>query len=129
MHEPLFFLSWMLGVCTCTPLRHGTQLDDSSLSGRLPSELAALSALAGLDVENNFELTGPIPSEYNQLSSMFTLLLANNKLEGPIDSMLVRMSWLVQADFAYNSFTGEGPGGDSPLPPRAQSACWPVLFF
>ena len=66
-------------------------LQNNQLSGSIPTELGDLSSLWYLRLENN-QLSGSIPTELGNLSSLYWLLLSGNALSGPIPQALGNLS-------------------------------------
>ena len=87
-----------------------TKLDltENRLSGRMPSNLGDLSSLSELRLGNN-HLSGPIPSELGKLSLLTRLDLENNDLSGPIPSQLGGMSDLRVLLLGDNNLSGRVP--------------------
>ena len=87
-----------------------TKLDltGNRLSGRMPSQLGDLSSLRELRLGNN-DLSGPIPSELGKLSALTRLDLENNDLSGPIPSQLEGMSDLRVLLLGDNNLDGRVP--------------------
>ena len=71
----------------------GLGLDYNELTGPIPAELGDLSSLMGLDLTLN-KLTGPIPAELGNLSSLTVLWLIENGLTGPVPAELGDLSSL-----------------------------------
>ncbi|MXW56736.1 MAG: hypothetical protein F4Z59_08815, partial [Gemmatimonadales bacterium] len=88
----------------------GLDLDGNGLSGPLPHELGNLSSLKELELQNN-RLTGPIPPELGNISSLRILTLTGNRLSGPIPPELGELSSLLGLWLRSNSLTG-------PIPPE-----------
>ncbi|OAY66124.1 Receptor protein kinase TMK1 [Ananas comosus] len=57
-------------------------LHSNSFSGPIP-DLSRLTDLADLDLRDN-ELTGPVPDSLTGLDSLWTVVLTNNLLQGPV---------------------------------------------
>ena len=87
-----------------------TELDltDNELTGTIPSELSNLSSLERLNLFNN-ELTGTIPSELGNLASLQRLNLFNNQLTGTIPSELGNLSSLLELGLSGNQLKGTIP--------------------
>ncbi|MCE2399217.1 MAG: Ig-like domain-containing protein [Gemmatimonadetes bacterium] len=83
-------------------------LRGNSLTGEIPSELGDLSSLEVLWVLSN-SLTGEIPSELGDLSNLETLGLNHNSLTGEIPPELGDLSNLEWLYLESNSLTGEIP--------------------
>jgi Leucine-rich repeat (LRR) protein len=62
----------------------------NNLSGRIPSELGNLTSLITLDLSDN-KLTGSIPSEIGNMTSLLNLWLQGNRLEGDVPSSFVNL--------------------------------------
>ena len=84
------------------------RLDSNSLSGALPSDLGDLSSLTVLDLGHN-ALTGAIPSELGDLSSLLLLRLDDNGLTGSIPSELGSLSNLTGMELQVNELSGSIP--------------------
>ncbi len=108
---------------TDAPLRdwHGVVTDNSdrvvrlefrmnNLSGPLPAELGNLTSLTALVLRGN-NLDGPIPPELGNLASLTTLHLVANKLIGPIPPELGNLTSLTELDLYLNNLRG-------PIPPE-----------
>ena len=80
------------------------------LTGPIPPELGQLTSLTRLDLDAN-RLSGPVPPELGQLASLEWLDLGDNLLSGPIPSELGRLSELTGLDLWDNSLSG-------PIPPE-----------
>ena len=83
-------------------------LNDNGLSGQIPTELGNLSSLDRLYLDNN-QLTGAIPGELGNLSNLERLYLDDNQLTGPIPSELSNLSNLEELSLWGNQLTGEIP--------------------
>ena len=80
-------------------------LSHMGLNGRIPAELSALDALAGLRLGDN-QLTGPIPPELGVLTGLLTLTLENNALNGEVPPELSALQALVSLRLGGNELTG-----------------------
>ena len=80
------------------------------LSGSIPLELGNLTSLTGLHLQGN-QLTGPIPPELGDLANLRSLLLWSNDLSGPIPPELGRLADLESLDAYDNDLSG-------PIPPE-----------
>jgi len=78
------------------------------LSGSIPPEIGAMSALLGLHLDFN-RLTGSLPSELGNLSSLQYLMLDHNQLHGSLPPELGSLSSLQRLSLHYNKFTGSIP--------------------
>ena len=110
------------------------KLPSNDLKGKLPSELAALTALYELDLSHNAltgtlsnsfgsltglrtfvlrdnQVSGNIPNNYgHDLANLRELILAENKLKGRIPSQIEHMVELRVLDVGKNALTGAVPG-------------------
>ena len=85
-------------------------LNDNGLTGPIPPELGDLTSLTFLNLGFN-GLTGPIPPELGDLTSLTFLNLGFNGLTGPIPSELGNLTRLKQLFLYWNDLTG-------PIPPE-----------
>ncbi len=92
-----------------TPLRVvEIYLGGRGLSGTIPKELGNLSSLTLLSLSEN-ELTGTIPTELGNLSNLMGLDLGGNQLSGPIPTELGNLSNLMGLDLGGNQLSGGIP--------------------
>ena len=82
----------------------------NDLTGPIPAELGDLSSLERLYLYSN-QLTGPIPAELGDLSSLEQLYLYSNQLTGNIPAELGDLSSLTGLSLYGNQLTG-------PIPPE-----------
>ncbi len=95
--------SWDGVTVAGTPQRvTGLDLSSESLTGVIPDELSNLSSLTTLDLSDN-SLTGAIPDELGDLSSLTTLDLSDNSLRGAIPDQLSDLSSLTTLNLSGNS--------------------------
>ena len=78
------------------------RLRRNRLSGEVPSELGALTALRELDLTGN-ELNGSIPFQFGQLSNLERLLLSGNRLSGEAPHELTELFGLTEFQFGGNA--------------------------
>ena len=90
-------------------------LSSNQLTGPIPAELGNLSSLTELSLYNN-RLTGPIPAELGDLSSLTALRLFSNQLTGPIPATLGNLSSLRALWLDSNQLTGSIPATLGNLP-------------
>ena len=83
----------------------GLYLWNNKLSGPIPTELGDLSSLEWLYLHNN-QLTGTIPKQLGSLSNLKRLFLYDNQLEGSIPAELGNLSNLEALYLRDNSLTG-----------------------
>ena len=84
-------------------------LDSNNLTGPIPPELGDLSSLRSLGLDSN-NLTGPIPPALGDLSNLAELNLHTNNLTGPIPPELGALSNLEFLNLYGNNLT-------RPIPP------------
>ena len=89
-----------------------TELDlfDNQLTGTVPPELGNLSSLTELLLDNN-QLTGSIPAALGNLARLGVLGLSGNQLTGAIPAELGNLSSLWDLDLSRNQLT-------APIPPE-----------
>lgn len=81
-------------------------LSNANLTGSLPKELAKLSSLQELRLDNN-RLLGDVPEEYyEQLDKLYWLDLSNNLLSGTIPEVVWSMPLLRFLDLNDNRLSG-----------------------
>ena len=85
-------------------------LGRNALTGPIPPELGNLSSLESLNLGGN-ALTGPVPPELGNLSSLVVLGLGESELTGPVPPELGNLSSLVSLVLGGNALTG-------PIPPE-----------
>ena len=83
-------------------------LDDSQLTGAIPTELGSLAGLQALYLSQN-ELTGPIPASLGRLVNLQVLYLWGNELTGPIPASLGNLANLRFLALSQNRLTGPVP--------------------
>ena len=93
--------------------RRVTKLDTSGaglaeLTGTIPLELGNLTSLTNLRLSNN-QLTGPIPPELGRLSNLESLSLWGNELSGAIPEELGNLSNLTFLRLSGNQLAGSMP--------------------
>ena len=94
---------------------HGTQrrvtdieLSSRDLSGSVPSELKDVTSLQSLDLSRN-QLTGRIPAELGTLINLQRLYLDSNQLTGEIPAKLGNLAQLYFMSLSDNQLEGEIP--------------------
>ena len=95
-----------LGVNIRYSLETGTF--EGGLTGPIPTELDNLASLQTLYLPVN-RLTGPIPTELGNLANLSVLVLGHNQLTGPIPTELANLSNLWWLGLADNELTGPIP--------------------
>ncbi|OEL37882.1 putative leucine-rich repeat receptor-like protein kinase, partial [Dichanthelium oligosanthes] len=85
-------------------------LDNNNFSGSIPPTLGLLKTLEVLRIDNNHLLTGPVPSNINNLTKLGELHLANSKLTGPLPDL----TGMISLSFVY--LENLGISGQLPQP-------------
>jgi Leucine-rich repeat (LRR) protein len=83
-------------------------LQSNQLSGSIPPELGNLSSLNYLHLFRN-QLSGSIPAQLGNLSSLLYLMLHENQLSGSIPPELGNLSSLEYLSLDYNNLSGSIP--------------------
>ena len=83
-------------------------LSNNELTGSIPSELSQLTSLTSLSLDEN-QLSGSIPSELGQLTSLTWLWLGENLLTGSIPSELGQLTSLTSLNLDGNQLSGSIP--------------------
>ena len=86
----------------------GLDLSNNNLSGTIPPELGNLTSLNSLALGRN-NLTGPIPPELGNLANLANLQLQSNDLSGPIPPELGDLASLTWLWLQGNSLSGAIP--------------------
>nr|POE84771.1 putative lrr receptor-like serine/threonine-protein kinase [Quercus suber] len=86
----------------------GLDLSCNNLTGEIPDELGNLSSILGLNLSHNY-LTGSIPKTFSNLAQIESLDLSYNNLTGGIPSELIDLNFLEVFSVAYNNLTGRIP--------------------
>ncbi|XP_020273294.1 probable LRR receptor-like serine/threonine-protein kinase At5g10290 isoform X2 [Asparagus officinalis] len=83
-------------------------LPGNKITGEIPKQFGNLSSLTSLILENN-QLTGEIPSSLGNLTKLQILILSENNLNGNIPDSLSNLSSLNDVRLAFNDLTGQIP--------------------
>ncbi|KAG6752301.1 hypothetical protein POTOM_044524 [Populus tomentosa] len=94
------------------PKTQALELYSNNISGPIPSDLGNLTTLVSLDLYLN-SFTGPIPDTLGKLSKLRFLRLNNNSLTGPIPMSLTNISALQVLDLSNNHLSGVVPDNGS----------------
>ncbi|XP_057718220.1 cuscuta receptor 1-like [Arachis stenosperma] len=86
----------------------GIDLSCNMLTGAIPHQIGNLSSIHTLNLSNN-HLSGPIPETFSNLKQVESLDLSHNKLVGHIPSKLVELYSLSIFSVAYNNLSGTTP--------------------
>ena len=81
----------------------------TSVTGGIPPELGNLSSLVALDLRHNSGLSGSIPPELGNLSSLEILYITGNGMSGSIPPELGNLSALRWLDIIGNGLSGSIP--------------------
>jgi len=84
------------------------QLEYNNLSGSLPAEIGNLSSLANLYLSGN-QLTGALPENLKNLASLEYLAIGGNQLSGTLPAWIGDLSNLKEMLLYDNQFTGPIP--------------------
>ncbi|XP_028801356.1 receptor-like protein EIX2 [Neltuma alba] len=96
------------GVSCSNLTGHVIELGLSSLGGGIPSSIAALVALASLNLSRN-HLKGCIPINMGQMERLESLDLSYNSLSGEIPISFSNLSFLSMLNLAFNNLSGKIP--------------------
>jgi Leucine-rich repeat (LRR) protein len=86
----------------------GLDLSCNKLTGTIPPELGELSSIHALNLSYN-QLTGSISQKISNLDKLESLDLSHNNLSGEIPSVLIDMNFLEVFTVAYNNLSGKVP--------------------
>jgi hypothetical protein len=86
----------------------GLDLSCNKLTGRIPPELGNLSSIHALNLSYN-QLTGSIPQTFSNLTKLESLDLSHNNLSGEIPSVLIDLNFLEVFSVAYNNLSSKVP--------------------
>lgn len=84
------------------------EMENNSLSGRIPPELGSCQSLALLNLAQN-QLSGALPVELGNLSHLQVLKLQFNNLSGEIPIQITQLSKLSILNISWNSLNGSIP--------------------
>ncbi|KAG7994245.1 hypothetical protein I3843_01G048800 [Carya illinoinensis] len=86
----------------------GLDLSCNNLTGGIPLELGQISSLIALNLSHN-QLDGTIPKTFSNLALLESLDLSHNSLSGEIPSVLIDLNFLAVFNVAYNNLSGKLP--------------------
>ena len=98
-------------------------LNDSGLTGEIPTELGRLSKMKLLVLSRN-RLTGPVPAWLGDLTDLEDLSLWGNRLSGPIPTSLGNLSNLEELYLSQNQLTGSIPPSLGDLANLRELSLW-----
>ncbi|XP_039137106.1 receptor-like protein EIX2 [Dioscorea cayenensis subsp. rotundata] len=85
-------------------------LSNNTLSGEIPEELGQLSSLQSLNLSRN-QLSGQLSEKIGQLRWLEVLDLSMNNLSGALPPTMTNLTSLNHLNLSYNNFYGEIPYG------------------
>jgi Leucine-rich repeat (LRR) protein len=97
---------WYGVTCDSADTITGIVLKENNLTGTLPQELFELTSLTGLSLDHN-GISGTIPDAIGSLTGLQQLELDDNELVGKIPSSIYQISGLKALDLNSNSLIGE----------------------
>ena len=103
------------GVTTHLGYVVGLSLARNELSGPIPAEVGNLTSLESLELANS-GFSGPIPPELGNLPDLRSLSLARNQLSGSIPAALGNLPNLISLSLGGNELSGPIPGELGNLP-------------
>ncbi|KAK6927209.1 Leucine-rich repeat-containing N-terminal, plant-type, partial [Dillenia turbinata] len=106
--SPFYDVFWFMRLNIVPLLFLNSDLRGNQLSGQIPDEIGDCTSLKSLDLSFN-ELYGDIPFSISKLKQLEALILKNNQLIGPIPSTLSQIPNLKILDVALNNLSGEIP--------------------
>ncbi|KAF5464162.1 hypothetical protein F2P56_014258 [Juglans regia] len=89
-------------------LMSGLDLSCNNLTGGIPLELGQISSIIALNLSYN-QLDGTIPKTFSHLSLLESLDLSHNTLSGEIPSELIDLNFLAVFNVAHNNLSGKVP--------------------
>lgn len=84
------------------------EMENNSLTGRIPPELGSYQSLALLNLAQN-QLSGTLPVELGNLSHLQVLRLQSNNFTGEIPIQITQLSKLSILNISWNSLNGSIP--------------------
>ncbi|KAL4594763.1 hypothetical protein ACB092_12G042700, partial [Castanea dentata] len=86
----------------------GLDLSFNKLTGEIPTELGQLSSIHALNLSYN-QLTSSIPKTFSELTQLESLDLSHNNLSGEIPTALIDLTFLAVFNVAHNNLSGKLP--------------------
>ena len=103
-------LSWFLVLLSLTAwLSRVFAISGTSVTGTLPPDLSALTALQALDTSYNLGITGTIPSGIGVLTALVNLSMSANALTGTLPTLWSNLAQLHDVRLFGNALTGAVP--------------------
>ncbi|KAG8369582.1 hypothetical protein BUALT_Bualt14G0028700 [Buddleja alternifolia] len=87
---------------------------DNELTGGIPKQIGNLTSLKHLYLDNNI-LTGELPQELGNLVYLEDFSVKNNSLSGPIPFFVFNISTMKYMDLSVNHFSGDLPSASISL--------------
>lgn len=100
-------VDWTGVVCTAANVT-SLSLPDNNLTGTLPTELGNLTSLTTLDLSEN-SISGTIPPQIGRLASLTSLNLSSNQLDGVIPQTIGNNTSLTVLNLSANNLDGQIP--------------------
>lgn len=101
-------LSEWYGVVVADGRVKELNLPENALSGRIPPEIGDLTSLRVINLKNNW-ITGVLPDVFERLVKLQKLDLSGNAMEGNLPRSMGNLSQLRQLFLSQNYFTGRLP--------------------
>ncbi|KAK7828156.1 receptor like protein 21, partial [Quercus suber] len=86
----------------------GLDLSFNKLTGEIPSDLGQLSSIHAMNLSYN-QLIGSIPKTFSKLTQLESLDLSHNNLSGEIPIVLIDLTFLEVFNVAHNNLSGKLP--------------------
>ena len=86
----------------------GLDLSFNKLTGEIPLELGQLSSIHAMNLSYN-QLIGSIPKTFSNLTQLESLDLSHNNLSGEIPTVLIDLTFLEVFNVAHNNLSGKLP--------------------
>lgn len=78
-------------------------LDSNKLTGTIPTEFCALTALANVDISRN-RITGTIPTQIGLLKSLHTIDAMHNRISGSLPNEMLQLNRNLRLNFTDNLY-------------------------
>ncbi|XP_022739395.1 probable LRR receptor-like serine/threonine-protein kinase At5g10290 isoform X2 [Durio zibethinus] len=100
--------TWSNVMCDPSNNVISVTLSGNGITGEIPNELGNLTSLTSLDLENN-RLTGEIPSSLGNLKNLQFLTLSKNNLTGTVPQSISNLPKLINLLLDLNDLSGQVP--------------------